>query len=302
MDDYFCSMQQHPTPRRLGLRSSTRIAQTDPATAFNDALNSMHQHVKFTCEDEKDNCLAFLDVQLTRLDNGRITTRVYRKPTNTNVLIKPQSCQHPQVTISSFKGELCRAYRLSCSPSIAQEEIGTILDLYEDNGHDRRKLAAIAEQYLPPPNSSATTARNNQHSTSQQSDEDITAMLFTHLPLTLDDPDSADDETPASQDLSGAEVAAIEKKLLVCLPYIPGVSNQLKRILQKAGCKSYFKSGTMLKNVLCGKNKSHQPPTEKKGVYKITCPFALSSAYIGQMSRKFSIQMKEHKKATNQGK
>jgi hypothetical protein len=70
-----------------------------------------------------------------------------------------------------------------------------------------------------------------------------------------------------------------KKKLLVYLPYIPGVSNQLKRILQKAGCKSYFKSGTMLKNVLCG----------KKGVYKITCPWAPSSAYIGQMSQKFSI-------------
>jgi hypothetical protein len=175
----------------------------------------------------------------------------------------------------SFKGKLCQAYRLSCSPSIAQEEIGTILDLYEDNGHENRKLktenrklAAIAKQYLPPPNSSATTtttAHNDQHSTSQQSDEDITAMLFTYLPLTLDDPDSADDETPASQDLSDAEVAAIKKKPLVCLPYIPGVSNQLKRILQKAKCKSYFKSGTMLKNVLCGKNKSRQPPTEKKG-------------------------------------
>jgi hypothetical protein len=66
---------------------------------------------------------------------------------------------------------------------------------------------AIAEQCLPPPDSSATTtttARNDQHSTSQQSDEDITAMLFTHLPLTLDDPDSTDDETPASQDLSDA--------------------------------------------------------------------------------------------------
>jgi hypothetical protein len=36
-------------------------------------------------------------------------------------------------------------------------------------------------------------------------------MLFTHLPLTLDNPDSADYKTPTSQDLSDAEVAAIKK-------------------------------------------------------------------------------------------
>jgi hypothetical protein len=53
MDDCFCSMQQHPTPRHLGLRSSTCFAQTDPATALNDALNSVHPRVKFTHEDEK---------------------------------------------------------------------------------------------------------------------------------------------------------------------------------------------------------------------------------------------------------
>jgi hypothetical protein len=86
-------------------------------------------------------------------------------------------------------------------------------------------------------------------------------MLFNHLPLTLNGLYSADDKAPASQDLLDAEVAAIEKKPLVCLPYIPGVSNQLKRILQKAGCKSYLKSGMML-NVFCGKNKSRQHPTE----------------------------------------
>jgi hypothetical protein len=88
IDDCFCSLQQQPLPHRPGLHST----KTDPAAAFNNALNSVHPRLKFTREEEKDSSLAFLDVHLTLLDNGWITTRVYRKPTNTNILIKPQSC------------------------------------------------------------------------------------------------------------------------------------------------------------------------------------------------------------------
>jgi hypothetical protein len=89
---------------------------------FSQKMNEVHPRVKFTREAEKDGSIAFLDVHVTRLDNGRIAARVYRKPSNANIIIKPQSCQPPQIAVSPFKGELCQAHRLCSTPASLNEE------------------------------------------------------------------------------------------------------------------------------------------------------------------------------------
>ena len=38
--------------------------------------------MKFTLENESDNSLPFLDVKVTRLDNGNFSSEVYYKPTH----------------------------------------------------------------------------------------------------------------------------------------------------------------------------------------------------------------------------
>ena len=88
MDDCWCTLEYQPAPRRPGLRSDNQ--RVDPAAAFNDCLNEVHPRVQFTREEEEDKSIAFLDVYLTRQDNGSISTRVYRKSSNTNITIKPQ--------------------------------------------------------------------------------------------------------------------------------------------------------------------------------------------------------------------
>jgi hypothetical protein len=89
MDDCWCGIKCQP-PRRLALRSS--INYIDPTEAFNNCLNEVHNRVKFTREAEEDGKIAFLDVLITRKDNGSMTTQIYRKPSNTNVIICPNSC------------------------------------------------------------------------------------------------------------------------------------------------------------------------------------------------------------------
>ena len=89
MDDCW-GLIQHPRP---GLRSSTSSPQ-DPAVEFNLRLNSIHERVQFTREEEEDNSIAFLDVLVTRKGDGRLASKIHRKPSNTNVTIKPQSCQN----------------------------------------------------------------------------------------------------------------------------------------------------------------------------------------------------------------
>ena len=136
MDDCWCTMVR--APRRPGLRStSEEQPERNPVEDFNECLNAVHPRVQFTREEEEDNSIAFLDVFVTRHDDGTLSTRVYRKPSNTNICIKPHSCQDPKTSIASFKGELCRCYRLCSDPEQVKEEIKFTLDLYEDNGHNR---------------------------------------------------------------------------------------------------------------------------------------------------------------------
>ena len=47
---------------------------------FKDYLNSQHQNIKFTSEEEENDTLPFLDVFIKR-DNGSFTTLLYRKQT-----------------------------------------------------------------------------------------------------------------------------------------------------------------------------------------------------------------------------
>ena len=283
MDDCWCVLRYQPPSRRPGLRSDTQ--RPDPAASFNDCLNEIHERVQFTREEEVDKSIAFLDVFLTRQDDGSISTRVYRKSSNTNITVKPQSCQNPQTVIATFKGELCRAHKLCSTPEQTQKEIEFLLDLFEDNGHDRSKLAAIATEYRPPTTAQPKKKDRNKYTQSintTQSNE-IPDNLFDVLPF-------RDDNTYNE-----------EYKPYACIPYIPGgLSYQLKRSLTKAGVNTCFKSGTKLVNILCGKNKTKVDPSQKKGVYKYVCP-KCNKTYIGQTSRCCQTRWQEHKRAIEKG-
>ena len=63
----------------------------------NDILHSINntiENIRFTKEEEQNNQLAFLDVLLTRTDDGTINTLVYRKKTHTDQIVN-FNCDHP---------------------------------------------------------------------------------------------------------------------------------------------------------------------------------------------------------------
>jgi hypothetical protein len=57
-------------------------------------FNSFYATTKFTVEREKDASIPFLDVKVTR-KNGKVTTEVYRKPTDTGLYLQYDS-NHPK--------------------------------------------------------------------------------------------------------------------------------------------------------------------------------------------------------------
>ncbi|XP_072033202.1 uncharacterized protein [Amphiura filiformis] len=51
---------------------------------FTKHINSVHDAIKFTVEEESDNCIPMLDTMITRNPNGCLSFGVYRKPTHTD--------------------------------------------------------------------------------------------------------------------------------------------------------------------------------------------------------------------------
>ncbi|XP_068697543.1 uncharacterized protein [Montipora foliosa] len=67
-----------------------RMPNTDAAADFLATLNGLHPSLKFTMELPSENTIPFIGIQIIK--NGtELETRVYRKPTNTGLLLHFQS-------------------------------------------------------------------------------------------------------------------------------------------------------------------------------------------------------------------
>ncbi len=66
-------------------------------------INNTTKNIKFTKEEEQNNQLAFLDVLLTRTNDGTIHTQVYRKQTHTDQILNYNSNHPTQHKISCIK-------------------------------------------------------------------------------------------------------------------------------------------------------------------------------------------------------
>ena len=66
-------------------------------------MNNTTKNIKFTKEEEHDNKLAFLDVLLTKTDDGKLNTQVYRKNTHTDQLLNYNSNHPTQHKISCIR-------------------------------------------------------------------------------------------------------------------------------------------------------------------------------------------------------
>ena len=110
------------------------ILQKDHVHAFMDYINSINSHFVVTCEQEKRNQLPYMDLLITRRQDGLLNFSIHRKPTNTGKLLDFKS-NNPQCHKRSVASSLVdRAYGI-CSPNLLEEVIKTITDMLLDNGY-----------------------------------------------------------------------------------------------------------------------------------------------------------------------
>nr|VZI00047.1 unnamed protein product [Spirometra erinaceieuropaei] len=113
------------------------IIKRGDVQAFKALLNSIFPDIQFTMEEELNNQLAFLDVQVTKLEDGWIRTRVYRKAANISQILHFKS-NHPVGRKRSCVRTLFQRVQTHCSDDNGRkEEIKYLHALFKANGYPR---------------------------------------------------------------------------------------------------------------------------------------------------------------------
>jgi hypothetical protein len=100
---------------------------------FFDFLNTLHESINFTKENEENCRLPFLDVSVLKTPNGFVTS-VYRKSTYTGLGSHfLSSCAHI-FKVNSCKTLIHRAYQLSSNLAIFHHEISFLKNFFCTNG------------------------------------------------------------------------------------------------------------------------------------------------------------------------
>ena len=133
-----------------------RMPKTDAATMFLTTLNGLYPSLSFTMELPVDDRIPFIGIEVIK--NGtKLETQVYRKSTNTGLLLHFNSHTDKRYKDSLLKTMLHRAYALSSTTEAFNEECVKLCSIF---GHlnypwslidciisnfDSRKSASIAE-------------------------------------------------------------------------------------------------------------------------------------------------------------
>ncbi|XP_068704025.1 uncharacterized protein [Montipora foliosa] len=106
-----------------------RMPNTDAAADFLATLNGLHPSLKFTMELLSENTIPFIGIQIIK--NGtELETRVYRKPTNTGLLLHFQSHVDKRYKTGLLKTMLHRAHALSSTTEAFNEECAKLRSIF----------------------------------------------------------------------------------------------------------------------------------------------------------------------------
>ena len=110
------------------------VVPADKIQSILKLINEIEPTIKFTVEKEDDNnSLSFLDVTISRIDDGTFSTKVYHKPSHTDRYLNFNS-NHPFSHKASVARSLYdRAVAFSSSSNDKQTEIGRIRNALRSN-------------------------------------------------------------------------------------------------------------------------------------------------------------------------
>ena len=107
---------------------------TEHLKSFYSYLNSCHLNISLTIENEKDNRMAFLDVNIIR-EKDKFTTSVYRKPTFSRIYTHFDSFLPSSNKIDLLYTLLDRSFQICSDWTKFQLEVVKLTDVFKNKGY-----------------------------------------------------------------------------------------------------------------------------------------------------------------------
>ena len=108
-------------------------------------MNSINESIKFTVEIESNGQLPYLDLQIQRGNDGRLSFDIFRKRTHSNNYFKFDS-YHPNQAKKAVAISLFDRAKIVCSQENIAKEEDRIKETLIKNGYNKKFLNKIIYQ------------------------------------------------------------------------------------------------------------------------------------------------------------
>ena len=220
-------------------------------------INQLHENLTFTSETEQENKISFLDM-LVLNNEGKLSTKWYRKPTDTGLMMNFHSLAPTKYKKSVVIGTVHRIFRACSSWELFHESLLEAKQLFLDNQYP-------PSFFEPLINDTLTNLISVQNKREKDNEEETPFMICLNYRGKCSETFAKDlykiCNDPNKPLNAKVRVVFTLKKLKTALP-------QLKPSVPK-----------MLRN---------------RNVYKINCP-GCTACYVGQSIRHLQARFTEHK-------
>ena len=114
---------------------------------FFEYINDQHKNIRFTCDNEENGSLSFLDIKICKGSNG-LTTEVFRKPTHTGLGLSWFSACPKIFKVNSIKTLLERAYSICSSFDLLHCEFEVLRKYFLMNNYKADLFDKILKRFL----------------------------------------------------------------------------------------------------------------------------------------------------------
>ena len=123
------------------------IAKTHHIENLLKTINSTTDGITFTMEKEKEGKIAFLDIELTRTDDGSIETQVHRKNTHTDQILSYNSNHNTQHKASCLKTLLNRIETHCSTAEAKKRELNHLHKIFRNNNYPNHFINSVHKRW-----------------------------------------------------------------------------------------------------------------------------------------------------------
>lgn len=230
-----------------------------------NTFNNIHSRLKFTLEKETNNSINFLDITLIKNINGSINTNWYRKHIKTDRYLNFNSFTTIKYKKSLITSLVDRAILLS-SKKFHNQNINKIESILLKNNYPHDFIKKQIKLRI--------NTLNNRHKTKINT----TIDLFPNF---------------LGNEFNNHQYS--ENFNYISLPFVPNISLQIEKVLNKFHIKTAFKNhNTIGKNFFNNLKDNIHITSESNIIYQIDC-INCNANYIGQTKQTLKNRLYQHK-------